>query len=240
MKKLFLTLLFFVVAIFSISCSPTYRLEKALEELNTNTYTMDGEMVISVTVNQFGYSQKNRTRSNMHIEADVEKCYVENSIDGFITKTYAEIAGDNVDIYTCVDRGWDKSTQSLDDYLVDSDISFLNINIKNAFIEEEDGLWVGNSQVLTGMMKEMIIKFCERISESAGILSYEVTKYNIKITEKKVSNLDIEMNMVLSIASATTASVRIRMDYDVINIGSTVVTVPTDLDKTPEDYNEKK
>ena len=24
------------------------------------------------------------------------------------------------------------------------------------------------------------------------------------------------------------------------SIGSTVVTVPTDLDKTPEDYNEKK
>ena len=157
MKKIFLFISVLFVAIFLTACSAEKRLEKAFEELEKVSYTMEGSMRVDFTVNYYGQTLSQTMVADMYMEIDPEQSYIMTTMNGQTQEVYYKMDGEYVDIYTKNGEIWEYESEGLDDYLEESDIYFLDIEVKDVF-EEEDGVWVGNGEKITEMLKPSLDK----------------------------------------------------------------------------------
>lgn len=225
MKKIFLFISVLFVTIFLTACSAEKRFEKAFEELEKTSYTMEGSMRVDFTVNYYGITQSQTMVADMYMEIDPEQSYIMTTMNGQTQEVYYKMDGEYVDIYTKNGEIWEYESEGLDDYLEESDIYFLDIEVKDVF-EEEDGVWVGNGETITEMLKPSLDKIAEEMAGTGvSIEKMSVDKYNIELKNNKISKLDIIISMKMSTIGMET-TIKISMPMTINNIGKTLVTVP--------------
>jgi len=228
MKKIFLFISVLFVTIFLTACSAEKRLEKAFEELEKTSYTMEGSMRVDFTVNYYGQTQSQTMVADMYMEIDPEQSYTMTTMNGQTQEVYYKMDGEYVDIYTKNGEIWEYESEGLDDYLEESDIYFLDIEVKDVF-EEEDGVWVGNGEKITEMLKPSLDKIAEElVGTGVSIKEMSVDKYNIELKNKQISKLDIIISMKMS-ANGMEMTIKISMPMNIKNVGETKVTIPTGI-----------
>lgn len=229
MKKIFLFISVLFVAIFLTACSAEKRLEKAFEELEKVSYTMEGSMRVDFTVNYYGKTQSQTMVADMYMEIDPEQSYIMTTMNGQTQEVYYKMDGEYVDIYTKNGEIWEYESEGLDDYLEESDIYFLDIEVKDVF-EEEDGVWVGNGEKITEMLKISLDKVAEElVGTGVSIEKMSVDKYNIELKNNQISKLDIIISMKMS-ANGMEMTIKISMPMTINNVGKTLVTVPEGIE----------
>ena len=225
MKKIFLFISVLFVAIFLTACSAEKRLEKAFEELEKVSYTMEGSMRVDFTVNYYGQTLSQTMVADMYMEIDPEQSYIMTTMNGQTQEVYYKMDGEYVDVYTKNGEIWEYESEGLDDYLEESDIYFLDIEVKDVF-EEEDGVWVGNGEKITEMLKISLDKVAEElVGTGVSIEKMSVDKYNIELKNNQISKLDIIISMKMS-ANGMETTIKISMPMTINNVGKTLVTVP--------------
>lgn len=228
MKKIFLFISVLFVTIFLTACSAEKRLEKAFEELEKTSYTMEGSMRVDFTVNYYGQTQSQTMVTDMYMEIDPEQSYIMTTMNGQTQEVYYKMDGEYVDIYTKNGEIWEYESEGLDDYLEESDIYFLDIEVKDVF-EEEDGVWVGNGEKITEMLKISLDKVAEElVGTGVSIEKMSVDKYNIELKNNQISKLDIIISMKMS-ANGMEMTIKISMPMNIKNVGETKVTIPTGI-----------
>ena len=228
MKKIFLFISVLFVTIFLTACSAEKRLEKAFEELEKTSYTMEGSMRVDFTVNYYGQTQSQTMVADMYMEIDPEQSYIMTTMNGQTQEVYYKMDGEYVDIYTKNGEIWEYESEGLDDYLEESDIYFLDIEVKDVF-EEEDGVWVGNGEKITEMLKPSLDKIAKEMAGSGvSIKKMSVDKYNIELKNNQVSKIDIIISMKMS-ANGMEMTIKISMPMNIKNVGETKVTIPTGI-----------
>lgn len=228
MKKIFLFISVLFVTIFLTACSAEKRLEKAFEELEKTSYTMEGSMRVDFTVNYYGQTQSQTMVADMYMEIDPEQSYIMTTMNGQTQEVYYKMDGEYVDIYTKNGEIWEYESEGLDDYLEESDIYFLDIEVKDVF-EEEDGVWVGNGEKITEMLKTSLDKVAEElVGTGVSIKKMSVDKYNIELKNNQISKLDIIISMKMS-ANGMEMTIKISMPMNIKNVGETKVTIPTGI-----------
>ena len=228
MKKIFLFISVLFVTIFLTACSAEKRLEKAFEELEKTSYTMEGSMRVDFTVNYYGQTESQTMVADMYMEIDPEQSYIMTTMNGQTQEVYYKMDGEYVDIYTKNGEIWEYESESLDDYLEESDIYFLDIEVKDVF-EEEDGVWVGNGEKITEMLKTSLDKVAEElVGTGVSIKKMSVDKYNIELKNNQISKLDIIISMKMS-ANGMEMTIKISMPMNIKNVGETKVTIPKDI-----------
>jgi len=228
MKKIFLFISVLFVTIFLTACSAEKRLEKAFEELEKTSYTMEGSMRVDFTVNYYGQTQSQTMVADMYMEIDPEQSYTMTTMNGQTQEVYYKMDGEYVDIYTKNGEIWEYESEGLDDYLEESDIYFLDIEVKDVF-EEEDGVWVGNGEKITEMLKPSLDKIAEElVGTGVSIKEMSVDIYNIELKNKQISKLDIIISMKMS-ANGMEMTIKISMPMNIKNVGETKVTIPTGI-----------
>lgn len=228
MKKIFLFISVLFVTIFLTACSAEKRLEKAFEELEKTSYTMEGSMRVDFTVNYYGQTQSQTMVTDMYMEIDPEQSYIKTTMNGQTQEVYYKMDGEYVDIYTKNGEIWEYESEGLDDYLEESDIYFLDIEVKDVF-EEEDGVWVGNGEKITEMLKISLDKVAEElVGTGVSIEKMSVDKYNIELKNNQISKLDIIISMKMS-ANGMEMTIKISMPMNIKNVGETKVTIPTGI-----------
>lgn len=225
MKKIFLFISVLFVTIFLTACSAEKRFEKAFEELEKTSYTMEGSMRVDFTVNYYGQTLSQTMVADMYMEIDPEQSYIMTTMNGQTQEVYYKMDGEYVDIYTKNGEIWEYESEGLDDYLEESDIYFLDIEVKDVF-EEEDGVWVGNGEKITEMLKISLDKVAEElVGTGVSIEKMSVDKYNIELKNNQISKLDIIISMKMS-ANGMETTIKISMPMNINNVGKTLVTVP--------------
>lgn len=228
MKKIFLFISVLFVTIFLTACSAEKRLEKAFEELEKTSYTMEGSMRVDFTVNYYGQTLSQTMVTDMYMEIDPEQSYIMTTMNGQTQEVYYKMDGEYVDIYTKNGEIWEYESEGLDDYLEESDIYFLDIEVKDVF-EEEDGVWVGNGEKITEMLKPSLDKIAKEMAGSGvSIKKMSVDKYNIEMKNNQVSKIDIIISMKMS-ANGMEMTNKISMPMNIKNVGETKVTIPTGI-----------
>lgn len=228
MKKIFLFISVLFVTIFLTACSAEKRLEKAFEELEKTSYTMEGSMRVDFTVNYYGQTQSQTMVADMYMEIDPEQSYIMTTMNGQTQEVYYKMDGEYVDIYTKNGEIWEYESEGLDDYLEESDIYFLDIEVKDVF-EEEDGVWVGNGEKITEMLKTSLDKVAEElVGTGVSIEKMSVDKYNIEMKNNQISKLDIIISMKMS-ANGMEMTMKMSMPMNIKNVGETKVTIPTGI-----------
>ena len=228
MKKIFLFISVLFVTIFLTACSAEKRLEKAFEELEKTSYTMEGSMRVDFTVNYYGQTESQTMVADMYMEIDPEQSYIMTTMNGQTQEVYYKMDGEYVDIYTKNGEIWEYESEGLDDYLEESDIYFLDIEVKDVF-EEEDGVWVGNGEKITEMLKTSLDKVAEElVGTGVSIKKMSVDKYNIELKNNQISKLDIIISMKMS-ANGMEMTIKISMPMNIKNVGETKVTIPTGI-----------
>ena len=228
MKKIFLFISVLFVTIFLTACSAEKRLEKAFEELEKTSYTMEGSMRVDFTVNYYGQTQSQTMVTDMYMEIDPEQSYIMTTMNGQTQEVYYKMDGEYVDIYTKNGEIWEYESEGLDDYLEESDIYFLDIEVKDVF-EEEDGVWGGNGEKITEMLKISLDKVAEElVGTGVSIEKMSVDKYNIELKNNQISKLDIIISMKMS-ANGMEMTIKISMPMNIKNVGETKVTIPTGI-----------
>ena len=229
MKKIFLFISVLFVAIFLTACSAEKRLEKAFEELEKVSYTMEGSMRVDFTVNYYGQTLSQTMVADMYMEIDPEQSYIMTTMNGQTQEVYYKMDGEYVDIYTKNGEIWEYESEGLDDYLEESDIYFLDIEVKDVF-EEVDGVWVGNGEKITEMLKISLDKVAEElVGTGVSIEKMSVDKYNIELKNNQISKLDIIISMKMS-ANGMEMTIKISMPMTINNVGKTLVTVPEGIE----------
>ena len=229
MKKIFLFISVLFVALFLTACSAEKRLEKAFEELEKVSYTMEGSMRVDFTVNYYGQTLSQTMVADMYMEIDPEQSYIMTTMNGQTQEVYYKMDGEYVDIYTKNGEIWEYESEGLDDYLEESDIYFLDIEVKDVF-EEVDGVWVGNGEKITEMLKISLDKVAEElVGTGVSIEKMSVDKYNIELKNNQISKLDIIISMKMS-ANGMEMTIKISMPMTINNVGKTLVTVPEGIE----------
>lgn len=228
MKKIFLFISVLFVTIFLTACSAEKRLEKAFEELEKTSYTMEGSMRVDFTLEYRGQTESQTMVTDMYMEIDPEQSYIMTTMNGQTQEVYYKMDGEYVDIYTKNGEIWEYESEGLDDYLEESDIYFLDIEVKDVF-EEEDGVWVGNGEKITEMLKPSLDKIAKEMAGSGGSIDeMSVDKYNIEMKNNQVSKIDIIISMKMS-ANGMKMTMKMSMPMNIKNVGETKVTIPTGI-----------
>ena len=229
MKKIFSIIFFLIDTLFLCSCSPEQRFERAFEKLDEKSYTMEGRMILELEMSILDYKQKQTIASDIKIEASPNQVYTLTTVDGQTQQTYTKINGKTVDVYTEVDGEWEHESMNFEDYLVDSETYFLDIDVKDVFVESE-GIWVGDTEKITEMMKESLEKIASELAGTgASIDKMSVEKYNIEMKNNKISKIDMVIEMKMSVINMS-ISMKMTMPMNVSNIGKTKVTVPENIE----------
>ena len=79
------------------------------------------------------------------------------------------------------------------------------------------------------MLSDYMDEMSEELAgDDASLIAYNINKYNIEMTGKNISKIDIEMTMVMN-AGGILITVRMKMPMQISDVGSTEVTVPEGL-----------
>lgn len=242
MKKIFVIITLFATLVTLSSCSfvndvlyffatPEEKLEMAFEKLSETSYTMEGSMRIDMTLSYLGETQKQTFVVDMHTEANPNEIYNEEVMNGETQRSYIKINDDEVLTYTEEKGKWTEEVQSLEKYKEENANGFLDIDIKDAFTLE-DGIWVGNVEVISEMLEETTNKLSEDLlGDGAKLNSFELEKYNIEMENNEISKVDIAMSVTMTIQGVK-VTMKMSVPMTISKVGQTDVTVPVGLNIT--------
>lgn len=206
---------------------PIVELETAMAELETATYTANMDAKVSMTMKQGSQSTTQEVIMNMYMESDATQVYTVSTIDEEKQYSYTIIDGEFVKQYFEYDGEWMLlDTTSLEDYSDTADL--FDIEVKDAFTLN-DGVWVGNVEVLSEALSKTMEKMSEELVGMGGTMEEtSIKKYNITLVDGKVSKMDVEMYMKMT-AEGYTIEISYSMPMNISKIGQTTVTVPKNL-----------
>ena len=208
--------------------SPLDQFKTAMAELETATSTINCDMVMTAGYKADGQSTTMTQSIQLYIENSSSKAYTITSIANEKTYSYAVQEGENVKTYAKYADEWMLvETISADEYSGMED--FLDVEVDDVFTLE-NGVWVGNLETLTASLAKLIEESFAESGDMEGMSLDEVSikKYNITLTEGKVSFVDIEMYMKMSY-SGMVLEYTVEMPMYISKIGETTVTVPSNL-----------
>ena len=115
---------------------------------------------------------------------------------------------------------------SVDEYSTNTDL--FNIEVKDVFTLQ-DGVWVGNVETLSQVLETTMENIAGDLGgEGISIDETTIKKYNITMTEGKISLIDIEMYMKMSYQGMI-MEISYAMPMHLSKLGETTVTTPTNL-----------
>lgn len=208
--------------------SPLDQFKAAMDELQTASSTINCNMVMTVSYTMGNQSESMTQNMTLYIENDSTKAYTIVSSEGMSEYTYAVIEGENVKTYLKYNNEWLLlETTTIEEYSGMEDL--LDVEVEDAFTLQ-NGIWVGNVEVLSASLSKVIVDSFGEIDEVSGMTLDEasVKKYNITMTEGKLSLVDIEMYMKMSYQGMV-MEYTITMPMAISKVGETTVTVPENL-----------
>lgn len=231
-KNLLLLCLVVVSIVLLTGCSGTKRLEKAMEELNENSYTMEGNVVYEIGVRYDGQIEKQSISAAIKSQIDPNQSYTEIQMEGQTQYAYTKIVDDDVKVYSKNDSSWELvETTSLEEYTNET-VEFVQIDVEDMF-EKDGDVWVGDTAKLSEELEEAMKKLAEEMSGTGMVITQtSIDKYNIELDGKHVSKIDIEMTISMSYTfygQTMSMTMNVSMPITISKIGETEVTVPSGL-----------
>ena len=208
--------------------SPLDQFKTAMAELETATSTINCDMVMTAGYKTGGQSTTMTQTMQLYIENSSSKAYTITTVEGEKTYTYAVQEGENVKSYAKFGDEWMLlETIAADEYSGMEDL--LDVEVDDAFTLQ-NGVWVGNIEVLTTILSKVVEDSFAESGDMEGMTLDEVSikKYDITLTEGKVSLVDIEMYMKMSYMDMV-IEYTVEMPMYISKIGETTVTVPENL-----------
>ena len=197
---------------------PIDQLAAAMESLETVSATINCAMSMTMTMSMGSGKESRTMKADMYIEAvttsENKKQYMYMVVEGEFVKEYAKLDEE----WLLVD------TVAVEDYSSNTDL--FNIEVKDAFTLQ-DGVWVGNVEKLSQVLKSTMEEIAADLGGMDGISMDEtsIKKYNITMVDGKVSLVDIEMYIKMTYEGMT-MEVSFAMPMNISKAGETTVTVP--------------
>ena len=206
---------------------PITKLEEAMNLLSTSNYTADIDSNITMTVKQGSVTNSQSVSMNIYMECDPTHSYSIITMDGEKQNTYAVINGDVVKQYLQFEGEWMLvQSLSVSEYSDTTDI--FDVEVKDVFTLQ-DGVYVGNVEVLSEVLTETMSQMSEELVGVAGTMKEtSIKKYNITLVDGKITSIDIEMFMSM-LVEGMTIEISYSMPMTMSKIGETTVTVPENL-----------
>ena len=227
MKKFRLLLLIILVgALFVTTSCGTVTLEKAMEELDEKSSTIECDLRMDVTIKSGQNSQSQSQTIKIKVQNDRNKTYAIYSAEGVEQHLYTVEENDTVKSYELVNGKWQLSSTDSADEMTDE---LFDIDTDDAF-SKVDGVWVGDVELLSNELSEYMKEIADNVLGLSGIEldQTSVTKFDITLDKKHVSKIDFGMKIVMSNGSAS-VEVAISMPMIVSEIGTTTVEEPANL-----------
>lgn len=228
MKKRLLLLVLICLVTFMSGCSGQKKLERALEAIEEESYTVNQFMKVKVTSSYQGQNIEETIEMDMNLETDPSQMYGEVVMEGQKVYIYAKKVGDEVKTYGKEENEWELlDNEDAMESFVDTE-EVLDIDTKDIF-KKEDGVWVGNPDKINEQLKDYMDDITEQFMGTGIVLdSAKVYKYDITLDGRDLSKVEIVMVMSMTMYGAK-IDMTLTMDMKFSNIGKTTVTVPENL-----------
>lgn len=207
---------------------PLDQLANEMESLETASATINCTMSMTMKMTMDGESESETMNADMYIESDNVKTYTITTVEGEKQYMYTVVEGDLVKQYAKLDEEWTYiDAVSVEDYSTNTDL--FNIEVKDVFTLQ-DGVWVGNVETLSQVLETTMEDIAADLGGVDGISLDETTikKYNITMTDGKISLIDIEMYIKMSYQGMV-MEISYAMPMHLSKVGETTVTTPTNL-----------
>lgn len=206
---------------------PLDQLANEMKSLETVSATINCSMSMTMKMTMNGQSESQTMNADMYIESDNVKSYTITTVEGEKQYAYTVVEGDLVKQYAKLDEEWiSLDAVSVDEYSTNTDL--FNIEVKDVFTLQ-DGVWVGNVETLSQVLETTMENIAGDLGgEGISIDETTIKKYNITMTEGKISLIDIEMYMKISYQGMV-MEVSYAMPMYLSKVGETTVTTPTNL-----------
>ena len=211
-----------------VAPDPMAELKTAMAELETANCTINYNMKMVMKMSMDGQTDTETVEMEMYLENDSTKSYIVTTSEGEKVYTYAVIEGDQVKEYVKLEDEWMLlETVNVDEYSSTNDL--LDIEVDESFVLE-DGVWVGNTEALDKILDKVLESLSSELVGMEGLTMDELSikKYNITLSEGKVSLVDVEMYFKMTYQGIV-IEYDIAMPMSFSKIGSTIVTVPENL-----------
>ncbi len=234
MKKNLFTLIMLMLVVSLSGCSGQKKLEKALNELSEESYTMHGDMEVNVTYTYMGQIMSESMESDMIIEADPIQTYTITTSDGNNSYTYTKIENDKIKTYSKLDNNWELiSINDIEDKNSEiTDLLNVDVEFKDVF-SKVDGVWVGNPEKMTEVLKATLDALAEDFGGmGVTIEETKIDKYTIELEKGHVSEIELDMTMSFVATQGgvnLNMTVTLELDLEVSKVGKTSVTIPEGL-----------
>lgn len=204
--------------------SPLDQFKAAMAELETETSTINCDMVTIMSYESGSQSVTITQNSQLYIESSSTETYTVTTLEDEKTYTYAVQEGENVKSYYKKNAIWVLlEVIPADDYSGMED--FLDVEAIDAFTLKND-VWVGDVETLSNIFVKLIEdNFFNSNLDGMTLKKIAIKKYNITVTDGKISLVDIEIFMRVKY-SGMTIEYTIEMPMLISKIGETKVTVP--------------
>lgn len=209
----------------TIFLSKEEKFEKAFNRLSETSYTMEGAMRTDITLITLGSTQKQTVITDMLIESGTNEMYAESTTNGETARVYAKINEKDVDIYNISTGYWTHNVQSLEEYRKGNETFYLDIEVNDIFVLE-DGVWVGNTEFITESLKSYSSQFAKELGYlDMSVSKFEIEKYNVKMKDGEISELDIVIYISMS-RYGRRIDMKMSLPMKVSKVGKTEVTIP--------------
>ncbi|MBE6131028.1 MAG: hypothetical protein E7183_04840 [Erysipelotrichaceae bacterium] len=206
---------------------PIIKLEESMNLLSTSSYTANIESSISMSAKQGSVTNSQSIVMNIYMECDPTHSYSVMTMDGEKQNSYAIIDGDVVKQYLQYEGEW-MLAQILDITEYSDTTDIFDVEVKDAFTLQ-DGVYVGNLEVLSEVLAETMSQMSEELVGMGGTMKEtSIKKYNITLVDGKVASIDIEMFMSM-LVEGMTIEISYNMPMTMSKVGETTVTVPENL-----------
>ncbi len=204
--------------------SPLDQFKVAMAELETATSTINCDMVTTMSYESGSQSVTMTQKSQLYIESSSTETYTVTTLEDEKTYTYAVQEGEDVKSYYKKNAIWVLlEVIPADEYSGMED--FLDVEVIDAFTLKND-VWVGDVETLSNIFAKLIEdNFFNSNLDGMTLKKIAIKKYNITVTDGKISLVDIEIFMRVKY-SGMTIEYTIEMPMLISKIGETKVTVP--------------
>lgn len=197
-----------------------------LEDCKNFTITIDGTAEVSMgsySVSQpsDGFYKEDGTKQLMMAKDEGTPRYVYSElVDGeYITYDNYLYPTDNLELSTVYD--YEKTRTST---------VYLGIELDHEdFTEEDDGLFIGDVEVLSEKFYQYYLKENFGGVGELGLFA-SISKFNIQVEDNKVKSFDIEYTIKTTVSDMKMI-MKYRVSYTFDNYGSTTITTPENINR---------
>ena len=233
-NKFILLIITLILSLTLTSCSGTKQLEKALNELGKESYTMHGDMDVKILTSYMGQSNTQKVESDMVIETDSTQSYTITSSEGSKAYAYTKVEDGKIKSYSKVGNSWQLvATEDIEDKNNEiTDLLNIDVEIKDVFVKRDE-VWVANTIKITELLETTLDDLAKEFGGmGVTIQNTQIDKYTIELERGHVSGVELDLSMSFSTTqSGITIEmiVEMEMDLEISRIGKTTVTVPEGL-----------